>query len=68
MSKLTTKGRKGLKSSQFAGPGRSFPVNDKTHQREAISGATRSFNAGNISKGTEESIKSKARSLLKKGK
>lgn len=62
--KLTSGKRAGMKKSSFAGPGKSFPVNDKTHQRLAISGATRSYNAGNISKGTEDKIKSKARGLL----
>jgi len=62
--KLTSGKRGSMPKSQFAGPGKSFPVNDKTHQRMAISGATRSYNAGNISKSTEERIKSKARGLL----
>ncbi len=47
-----------------AGPNGSFPIGDKKHARLAIGGATRSFNAGNISKGEEESIKSKARAKL----
>ena len=64
MSKLTAGKRRGMPKSQFAGPGKSFPVNDKTHQRSAISGATRSYNAGNISKSQENRIKSKARGLL----
>jgi len=62
--KLTSGKRASMPKSKFAGPGKSFPVNDPTHQRLAISGATRSYNAGNISKGTEDSIKSKARGLL----
>lgn len=62
--KLSSGKRSSMPKSQFAGPGKSFPVNDPTHQRMAISGATRSFNAGNISKGTEQRIKSKARGLL----
>jgi len=62
--KLTSGKRTKMPKSSFAGPGKSFPVNDKNHQRLAISGATRSYNAGNISKGTENRIKSKARGLL----
>jgi hypothetical protein len=62
--KLTSGKRAGMKKSQFAGPGKSFPVNDANHQRLAISGATRSYNAGNISKGEETKIKGKARGLL----
>ena len=52
-----------------AGPNGSFPIGDKKHARLAIGGATRSYNAGNISKGTENKIKSAARAKLgKKGK
>ena len=47
-----------------AGPNGSFPIGDKKHARLAIGGATRSYNAGNISESTEESIKAKARKKL----
>lgn len=47
-----------------AGPNGSFPIGDKKHARLAIGGATRSFNAGNIGKSTENSIKSQARAKL----
>lgn len=48
-----------------AGPNGSFPIGDRTHQRLAIGGATRSYNAGNISKATEEHIQARARAKLK---
>lgn len=48
-----------------AGPNGSFPIGDKKHARLAISGATRSERAGNISKSTEAGIKAKARKVLK---
>lgn len=67
MSKLSTKARKSLPKKDFAGPGRSFPVNDKKHARLAIGGATRSERAGNISAATAAKIKAKARAKLKKG-
>jgi len=51
---------------EFAGANRSFPINDKTHARMAISGATRSEHAGNISHATAERIKAKARAKLNK--
>lgn len=41
-----------------------FPMGDPKHQRLAIGGATRSYNAGNISKSKEESIQAQARSKL----
>jgi len=47
-----------------AGPNGSFPIGDRKHARMAISGASRSFNAGNISKSTENTIKAKARKKL----
>jgi hypothetical protein len=40
-------------------------MNDATHQRLAISGATRSENAGNISADEADRIKGMARSRLK---
>lgn len=48
-----------------AGPNGSFPIGDKKHARLAIGGATRSYNAGNISASTEAGIKAKARAVLK---
>jgi hypothetical protein len=70
MAKLTTDERAKIPEDKFAGPGRTFPVEDATHARMAISGATRSEAAGNISASTEASIKSKARKILRfhKGK
>ena len=64
--RMSTRSRNALSSDKFAGPGRSFPIQDKKHARLAISGATRSANVGNISKGTEAKIKAKARKKLKK--
>jgi len=61
---LTTAQRDNMPKSEFAGPDHSFPVNDKKHARLAIGGATRSFNAGNISQSEEDSIKAKARKKL----
>ena len=56
--------RKQMPKSDFAGPGKSFPVSDPTHARLAISGATRSENAGNISASEADQIKAKARAKL----
>jgi len=36
MAKLTTKQRKALPSSTFAGPDRSYPINDPSHARNAL--------------------------------
>lgn len=59
-SKLRRSGVPGKK----AGPNGSFPVGDPKHAKLAIGGATHSFNAGNISKGTENRIKASARKEL----
>lgn len=64
MAKLSTRKRKSLKSSEFAGPGRSFPINDRSHARAAISGASRSLHAGNITRAEAKSIQRKARDKL----
>ncbi len=40
MSKLTGKERNKLPASDFAGPSRSFPVNDKNHARNALARAS----------------------------
>ena len=62
--KLNAAARKKIPAAKFAGPGRSFPLTDKTHDRMAIGGATRSERAGNISAGTAARIKAKARKKL----
>lgn len=41
-----------------------FPIGDRVHARLAIGGATRSYNAGNISASKEAEVKSKARAKL----
>jgi hypothetical protein len=53
-----------MPKSEFLGPGKTFPGNDKTHLRLAISGATRSERVGNISASTAARIKAKARKKL----
>ena len=62
---LTAAQRKSMPKREFGEPkSKGFPMEDKKHDRLAIGGATRSYNAGNISKGTEDRIKSEARSKL----
>jgi hypothetical protein len=62
--RVTAKTRDSLPESSFLGPGRSFPANDAKHARLAIGGATRAFNAGNISAAEKERIQRSARSRL----
>lgn len=66
MTVLDSKKRSKMPNSVFALSGKRFPMNDKTHQRLAISGATRSERAGNISASTAARIKAEARAKLAK--
>ena len=68
MAKLTTKKRKALPKSVFAGPDRSYPVNDRAHAGNAKARASQAVNAGRMSKAEEEKIDAKANRVLKKGK
>ena len=65
MSKLSAGDRDQMPRSEFGIPGsKRFPMNDPTHDRMAISGATRSERAGNISPSTADKIKVEARNKL----
>jgi hypothetical protein len=68
MAKLTTKARKALPKSEFAGPDRSYPVNDRAHARNAKARASAAVNAGRMSKSTEAKIDAKADRVLGKGR
>ncbi|MDE2467952.1 MAG: hypothetical protein KGL35_04235 [Bradyrhizobium sp.] len=70
MTRLTIEKRRKMPIKEFAGGGpkgkRGFPMNDAEHDRLAISGAKRSYDAGNISKSKEESVVREARAKLHK--
>ena len=66
MSKLTTKQRSALRTSEFALPGRRFPVNDKNHARAALSMAPRALRAGSIDESQLRAIQAKAHKKLGK--
>ena len=68
MAKLTTKKRNALPKSEFAGPGRSYPVNDKSHAANAKARASQMESAGKISSAEKAKIYSKANKVLGKGK
>lgn len=68
MAKLTTKQRNKLPDSAFAGPGRSYPVEDKNHARNAKARASQMVKKGKLSKSAEKKIDSEANKVLKKGK
>jgi len=64
MAKLTTKARKALPASKFAGPGRSYPVPDKSHAANAKARATQAVNAGRMSKAQAAKIDAKANKVI----
>lgn len=68
MAKLTAASRNKLKDVQFAGPGRSYPVEDKAHAANAKARATQQVEKGNLSSSAAAKIKAKANKVLRGGK
>lgn len=68
MAKLSTAERKSLPDSVFAGPGRSFPIPDRSHAIAAERLVGRSLKAGNIDAEQAAHIKAAARRKLGKKK
>lgn len=66
MAKLKAAARNKLKTSQFAGPDRSYPVNDKAHAANAKARATQMVAKGKLSPSTASQIKAKANKVLGK--
>lgn len=64
MAKLTTKERNKLPASKFAGPDRSYPVNDKNHAADAKARAKQQLDKGNLSKSEYQKIVAKANKVL----
>lgn len=64
MAKLTSAKRRNLPASDFAGPARSYPVNDANHARNALARASQAANEGRISKSEEARIDAKAHAKL----
>lgn len=65
MSKLTAKARNALPAATFAGPGRSYPVEDRGHAVAAKSRAKQQLDRGNLSEGQYEHIVGRANSKLR---
>jgi hypothetical protein len=69
VAKLSTKTRDKLPAKDFAGPDRSYPVEDKAHAGNAKARASEMERKGAISKATEDKIDRKADAKLgKKGR
>lgn len=60
MSKLKAATRNALPDSAFAGPNRSYPIEDKGHAVAAKGRATQAVKAGRMSPSTAAKIKAKA--------
>ncbi len=65
MAKLDAKERKALPKKDFAGPGRSYPVENKSHAVNAKARASQAVNAGRMSKSEEKRIDAKANRVIK---
>lgn len=68
MAKLTAAKRNKIPKSEFAGPDRSYPVNDKSHARNAKARASEMENKGKLSASSKAKIDAKADRVLGKGK
>lgn len=73
MGKLTTKKRKEMPKSDFAGPNRSYPIkgtgtvtSDRTHAGNAKARASQQVKAGKMSEAEEAKIDRAANKVLKK--
>ena len=64
MAKLTSEARRRLPAAEFAGPGRSYPVPDASHARNAKARASMAEHEGHISPGEEKRIDAKADRVL----
>ena len=64
MAKLTTSRRKSLQNKDFAGPGRSYPVDTRARAANAKARATQQVKAGNLSPSSKAKIDAKANRIL----
>jgi hypothetical protein len=64
MVDLTASRRAAMPKSEFALPGGRFPLNNPSHDRAALSGASRAENAGTITPAQKSTIDAKAHAKL----
>lgn len=64
MAKLTAARRDNLPKSEFAGPGRSYPIPDRSHAANAKARAKQMLKRGLMSKAQYEKIVAKANRKL----
>lgn len=69
MAKLTTAKRNKIPKKEFGLPGeRKYPIEDKSHARNAKARASQMENEGKLSAGSKAKIDAKADRILNKGK
>lgn len=68
MAKLTAAGRKKIPTKEFAGPDRSYPVENKSHAVDAKARAKEMLDKGHISRAEYNKICAKADRVIGKGK
>ena len=61
---MTTKQRKELKPSQFAGPDGSYPIPDRAHAIDAKARAAEEHNKGKLSLAQQKAIDAKANAVI----
>ncbi|WP_312529094.1 hypothetical protein [Paracoccus sp. (in: a-proteobacteria)] len=64
MSKLTESQRDALPDSDFALPGRKYPIEDKAHARNAKARAAQQVKSGHLSDADQREIDAKADRVL----
>lgn len=64
MGTLDAKQRKDLSKSQFAGPGRTYPIPDKAHAANAKARAEQQYKAGKLSVSQKDHIDAAANKVL----
>lgn len=68
MSKLTAKSRDKIPASEFALPGRRYPIEDEAHARNAKARAAQQKKAGRLSAADKAKVDRKANAVLNKKK
>jgi hypothetical protein len=63
MAKLTTEQRNNMPASEFAGPNRSYPINDRKHAKAALM----LINKGGLSDAQKEHVRAVAHAMLSRG-
>jgi len=63
--KLTAKGRAKIPTREFAGPDRSYPIENRSHAANAKARAKQQLNAGRLTKQQYAHIVEKANEVLK---